>query len=1057
MKYGKWAGIWENPEITRMNRGKAHTKWGAYEDAKQAALVDFGASKWVKCLDGTYDFKLYNRPEEVDAFYKCDYQPAGYAPIQVPGNWETQGFGLPLYTNIDYPWSLEMEDNCNIEAQKGQEQVVNPPYLPTDNPTGCYRRTFEVPEEYLEREVFIRFEGVETSYLLWINGELVGYSEDSKLPSEFNITSHLKAGENLLAVQVMRFATGTWLEDQDYWHISGIFRSVSLLAKPKLRIEDYQITATPDLHYECGKFSADINISRVPGFADCSVKAVLLDDGKVIGEGEAQVHAEAIYVMKDAYNLKGQPTAAAARVSFTVPKVEKWTPDTPKLYTVVFTLVDGSGKEVDFESCKIGFRKIEVENGIILLNGKRLIVKGTNRHEHCLNGRTVTKEHMIDEIKQMKRMNMNSVRTSHYPSMPLWYELCDEYGILVVCECNIETHGVAGGLTHNPEFSGHFLERAVRMAQNYKNHASIYSWSLGNESGNGPNHAAMYGFLKEYDDTRLCQYESGSPGKNMSDVRGNMYEPVEDIIRMLTDPTDTRPIVLVEYLYQICNSGGGAKIFRELVEKYTRFQGGYTWDWQDKCLWATDQAGNKFFGYAEDFGEPYYDRNCPQFMVANGLVLADLTWKPVAYEIKQVYAPIWVENEYYSSSWVTAFRKNVLVIKNRSFAETTEDYVGTLLVKENGVVIATHSLELPYLTPGQDGEIKVDVTYEVKPNCEYHFDVILARKKPLWFEEEGEMVFHGQFLQESGPTIPAATLSAGQIDCAERGEEITITGKNFSVTFSKTSGQIKRLCKGDQKRLLSGGEPRFDRPPTGLDCKKVHTTSKGTAESVLQNWGWYGETSVAKDTTTKVLSATTFSSPGKAVVVFEVATETTRPYPIVGKVTYTVTEQEIHVDYFTHITKMYEFLSRIGLRFTLAKELEKMTYFGYGPGECYSDRRESVTLGVYDSTVDQEHFAFVPPSENGGHEETRWLKVSDGAQGLIFKGDVPFHFDLRRNTTEEYWAVRHDHELPKNEALTLHLDAAHAPIGSNMAWSTGIDRDKALKGGYRLGFTLEVI
>lgn len=1036
-------GIWENPEITRMNRVKAHTRWGAYENAEQAALVDASASKWVKSLDGRYDFKLYNNPEEVEPFYRDDDDISGFSSIYVPGNWETQGFGLPLYTNTDYPWSLSLEEKCTIEARKGKEKVVNPPYLPSDNPTGCYRRTFEVSKEYLEREVFIRFDGVEAAYLLWINGEWVGYSEDSKLPSEFLITPYLKAGENLLAVQVMRFCTGTWLEDQDYWYLSGIFRSVSLIAKPALRIDDYQITAIPDLHHKCGTFSADVHLSRVEGFGDCKVKAVLRKDDTVIGEGIGHVEAEAAYTMQASYILPGQATAAAARISFTVPEVEKWTPETPVLYTVVFTLIDGAGNEIDFESCRIGFKKIEIVNGIVLLNGQRLIIRGVNRHEHCLDGRTLTREHMIEEIRQMKRMNMNSVRTSHYPSMPLWYDLCDEYGLLLVCECNIETHGVHGALTHNPEYSGHFLERGVRMAQNYKNHVSIYSWSLGNESGYGANHAAMYGFLKEYDHTRLCQYEAGFPGKNISDIRGNMYETIEGILRMLADPEDTRPIILVEYLYQICNSGGGAKEFRDLVERYPRFQGGYVWDWQDKNLWAVTTDGTGFFGYAKDFGEPYYDRVCPPFMVSNGLVLPDLTWKPVAFELKQVYAPIWVEKEHNPSPWSTVVRKDILVLKNRSLTETTRDYEANLLLKENGIVIKSQTMELPLLTPGQETKLEVNIPYDIKPNCEYHLDVVLYRKVPLWYETEKEEVFHGQFMQESAIFLPISP-SLGKIDCLENETEVTVTSNDFTITFDKQSGQITSLGKPDGDGLLWGGEPRFDRPRTGLDCQP--------------NWGWYDETSALQNTVMRVLSATVTTSENKAVLMFEMAVETARPYPITGHIVYTVSEADVHVSYFANVPEMYQLLSRAGLRFILPDCLDEITYFGYGPGECYSDRMASVTLGVYDSTVDKEHFAFIPPSENGGHEDTRWLKLSDGSQGLCIKGDTPFHFDIRRNSTEEYWIAKHDHELPKGDNLILHIDAMHAPIGSHMSWSTGINREKQPGGGgYYLGFSLKVI
>ena len=754
MSKEKWHKVWENPNITQINRYETHTRWGAYTDFAEAhkrwgvntrfpELSALSSSKWTLSLDGEYQFKLVSTPEEAGEFYLPDYDVSGFSTIKVPGNWETQGFGEPIYTNTEYPWNNETDGRFLLQAKKDGTKVYNPPYLPKVNPTGCYRYTFTVPTEYFERDIFIRFEGVETAYILWINGELVGYSEDSKLPSEFLITEFLKPGENLLALQVMRFATGTWLEDQDYWYLSGIYRSVSLIAKPNLRIEDYQITAIPDLHGTSGFFTADIIVSRAENFGDCQVKATILYNGKVITDGEGIVETW------PEYTRTYRAGANSARIAFDVPDIIKWTPDTPALYVVVFTLIDGNGNELDFESCRFGFKKIEIKDGILLLNGKRLIIRGVNRHEHCPDGRTVSREHMIEEIKQMKRMNINSVRTSHYPSSPLWFDLCDELGILLICECNLETHGVMGAISHNPAFANQYLERAARMVQNYKNHVSIYSWSLGNESGHGANHAAMYGFIKEYDKTRLCQYESGGPGKNISDIRGDMYMPIEGIMRKLCDPTDDRPVILVEYLYQICNSGGGANKFRYLTENYPRFQGGYVWDWQDKGLHAKTEGGTDYFAYGGCFNESYLDKGNPLFMTNNGLILPDLRWKPVAYELKLVYAPVWVEKVYDANPWLSTFRRDLVVLKNRSFDESTSDYECEVFLKENGEVIASKGIELPVIEPGGEVQIEVGVPHEVKDGYEYHVDVRLSRKKALWFEDEGDVGFCAQFEQES--------------------------------------------------------------------------------------------------------------------------------------------------------------------------------------------------------------------------------------------------------------------------------------------------------------------
>ncbi|MBC7960295.1 MAG: glycoside hydrolase family 2, partial [Vallitaleaceae bacterium] len=546
---------WENLDVLAISREQSHTPWGAYENAIQAATCDVNLSKWTNSLDGTWKFAYFSKPEAVSPFWEANYDHSTWNDINVPGNWELQGFGEPIYTNTLYPWNHFSKGNEIIypNNEQGVRGLPNPPYLPSNNPTGCYFRTFNISEEWLEKEVFIYFKGVETAYYLWVNGKEVGYSEDSKLPSEFNITPYITKGENTIALQVMALATSTYLEDQDYWYLNGIFRSVSLFAKPRARIVDWKIDAVPDAHHSFGTIKADVAINRFNGFANYKVKLDILDskDG-ILASGTSEINPQGQY---RAYE---KPTSNTARIELKVENIKKWSPEMPRLYKAVITLISPEGTEVDFESCKIGFKKIEIIDGVILINGTRLVVKGVNRHEHeCYGGRRVTVEQMVKEIKLMKSLGINSVRTCHYPNDPIWYDLCDEWGLLLICECNLETHGVFGAITHNPAWGANFLDRAIRMVLTHKNHASIYSWSLGNESGVGANHAAMAGWIREYDPTRLCQYEAGEPGKNISDVRGNMYATQKHIMSMLTDATDIRPIVLVEYLYQILNSGGG--------------------------------------------------------------------------------------------------------------------------------------------------------------------------------------------------------------------------------------------------------------------------------------------------------------------------------------------------------------------------------------------------------------------------------------------------------------------------------------------------------------------
>lgn len=1024
-----------NKDITSVNRNSAHSPWLALPTKESALRGE--ASPYRVSLNGEYDFYCYESPDQVDNFYEPGYNTTGAKKIQVPGNWETQGFDEPIYTNVLFPWNYDMEEPCNIKPGKGLLKIPNAPHIPSHNPTGCYRRSFTVPKSFAGREVYLYFEGVETAYYLWVNGQPVGYSEDSKLPSEFNITPYLQEGENLLALQVMRFATSTYMEDQDYWYLSGIYRNVWLVAKPKIAIEDYKVRAIPDLNHLSGTVSADITVTRREGYADCSVGLALYDGETLLAEGQGSIAAVA------RYRTAEQPTANTGRVSLTIPKIALWSPESPKLYTLVVTLLDQDGNLLDTETCRTGFKKVEVKNGVVLLNGQRLIIRGVNRHEHCPKGRAVSREHMEEEIRQMKRMHINSVRTCHYPDAPLWYDLCDEYGILLICECNLETHGVEGQLSHNPDYAMSYLERATRMVCTHKNHVSIYSWSLGNESGHGANHAAMYGFIKEYDKDRLCQFESGEPGKNISDVRGNMYAPVHQILKMLADVEDDRPIILVEYLYQISNSGGGLKKFRELTEKYPRFQGGYVWDWQDKGLLAKAEDGTEFFGFGGDFGESYVEHDCPPFMTNNGIVLPDLTWKPVAYELKAAYAPVLVERPEILSPWQSRKVGAEYIVKNNTDTEYLREYRCRVLLKENGLVIAEQELELPNLPPRSQKAITVDLPYQGKPGCEYYLDFEIIRRAAAWYEDAGDIVSATQFrlLGESFRYEEPKAVAA--VFCEDAGEELLLQGEGFCYRFLKNTGEVCSAVKDGVEYLQRAMVPSFLRPITGIDCQP--------------GWGSFEQYQIFEQSRYDCEYAGAMTGEGSASLEFRFQVHQEDMELVMGTLRYTVFGGgQLKTEYFATVFPVL--VSRVGLELTIPAGFESVSYYGYGENENYCDRMESVRLGVYHSTVEEQHFPFSPISETGGHEGTRWLKLSD-AEGHSMKltANMPFHFDVHHNTVADYRVAKHDHELVRRKEAYLHIDAAHSQIGSEMAWSTQLDDSMHIGGkSHYLSFLTEL-
>jgi len=1036
---------WENPCVTQINRTDMHAPWGAYEGLAQAQACDRDASANVLSLDGAWHFHLAASPDVVpDGFWAHGFDTTGWNSIQVPGNWEVQGFGKPIYTNHIYPFALNRDEPYLQKptlsgAAMDERLLMNPPCVPHDNPTGCYVRAFELPAAWADKTVHVNFGGVESAFYLWVNGRAVGYSQDSKLPAEFDLSPFVQPGPNTIAVQVMRWSDGTWLEDQDYWHISGIFRSVRLFAKPRTHILDWFVQATPDAHGAGGAVKAQVQLSNTPGYADHSVRLELFD-----AAGSRVAKAEAKQSLYPAWN---SPHEVGVFFTLELDAVTPWTPETPTLYTAVLTLLAPDGAEVDFESCRTGFRRIEIRDGVIYLNGVRMIFRGVNRHEHALEtGRTVSRDHMLREILTMKRLNFNGVRTCHYPDDPAWYDLCDEYGICLVCEADLETHGLGGRLSNSPAWAEAYLERAVRMVMVHKNHPAIVSWSMGNESLKGPNHAAMANWIRYYDPTRLVQYESGLPDAIISDLRGNMYAPPDAIIDMLADARDLRPIVLVEYLYQIRNSGGGMYWFPELIERFERFQGGFIWDWQDKCLVAKDAQGNPFPGYGGDFAEELIERTVPLHMTCNGVVLPDLTPKPVAYEVKNAQSPIQIVN-------VDA-AGGKFKLRNRHHAWDTSRYALWCEFLEDGVSIHKETLPMPAAGPMTDADLSVDLKALLagrKPGCEYHVTLRVALAVDTPWAKAGHEIYNAQ------SDLPGIAAPAGRAEPSGKPLGLTadaatfrIDGRDFGVTFDRATGLMIRCEKAGSVCISSGATANVSRPQCGLDTNP--------------QWGFFAAWSaLAPDKQDRrVESVTAFALPDGRVRV-EVAsrlTSTAASHAIRVELAYTFSpDATIRVDAELDIDRDLKHVPRVGITLALAPGFEKLEWVGRGPGENYCDRKGHTPVGRYTSTVAEQHFAFIPPSECGGHEDVRWVKLTN-TNGRAVRVESPalFHFDAHHANVSDYREAAHDHELARREETFLNLDARHAGIGGNMAWSTSIeDRHLVAAGCYKFRFDISLL
>jgi len=1037
---------WENQEVTQINREQSHSPWGAYETEQQALCCDRNRSSNVISLDGTWKFLLAPAPEAVpENFWAQGFDTKEWSPIQVPGNWEVQGFGTPIYTNVIYPFHLNKDEPYLQKpsltgATAGECFLMNPPFVPRDNPTGCYVRTFELPTAWAGKRIYVNFNGVESAFYLWINGRAVGYSQDSKIPAEFDLTPFVKPGTNTIAVQVMRWSDGTWLEDQDYWHISGIFRPVTLVAKPSIHIRDWFVQATPAEHGVGATLNVEVDLKEQAGYADYSVRLQLFDaDGKLVTAAEQKQNLNWAW---SGVNRK----EAGITFALELAEVRNWSPEIPYLYTVVLNLIAPDGRVVDIEASRAGFRRMQIRNGVIYLNGVRMIFRGVNRHEHALKtGRTVSREHMRQEIIAMKRLNFNGVRTCHYPDDPAWYELCDEYGLCLVCEANLETHGVTGILSNSPAWGQAYLERAIRMVLVHKNHSAIVSWSMGNESVKGPNHSAMANWIRYYDPTRLVQYESGSPGAIISDLRGNMYATPDEIINMLAEARDLRPIVLVEYLYQIRNSGGGMIWFNALLERFERFQGGFVWDWQDKCLVAKDKDGKEFSGYGGDFGEDLVERTVPKHMTCNGVVLPDLTPKPVAYEVKNVQSPIQIT--------AVQVENGKFKLKNRHQAGDTGWYRLVYRLLENGVCLREGVCPMPVAKPMSDTDFELDMASLMpgkKAGCEYHINFHIVLAEATMWAPAGHEIYRVQFGLPAGALLFAAEPKVLPLNLETTVTDYRISGNGLNVVFDRRTGQISK-CEKNGIDFLSGGVTvNIYRPQTGLDTDP--------------QWGFYDlwMPLMPGKLSRQLRNITAYVLPegNIRVVVLTQLVSSASAYVILNEVSYTISGSgSIRVDTEINVDRNFNHVPRIGIGLILPAGFETLEWYGRGPGENYCDRKNHTLMGQYKATVREQHFPFIPPSECGGHEDVRWVKLSNGAgHALLVESPSPFHFDAHHASVADYGKALHDHELPQRAETFLNLDYRHTGIGGNMSWSTRAD-DKHLIPAtcYRFRFDVQLL
>jgi beta-galactosidase len=988
---------WENPEVVGRNKEPGHGTLMVYPDVETALGCDPTASPYFQSLNGNWKFNCVSKPADrpVD-FYRPDFDVSQWAEIPVPSNWEMHGYDKPIYLNIRYP------------------HPTNPPYIAHDyNPVGSYRRQFTIPDSWDGRQVFLHFDGVISAFYLWVNGKMVGYSEDSMTPAEFNVTPYLKKGENTLAAQVYRWCDGSYLEDQDMFRLSGIYRNVYLFAAPSVHIRDFHVRAALDEQYKDGVLQirpklATYSRTETKGW---TVQAQLYDGKQAVLSQPLSIEADRI--LNESYPQRDNVRFGLLRT--TVPNVKPWSDEAPNLYTLVLTLCDAQGKVVEAESCRVGFRTVEIKDGQFFVNGRSIKFFGVNRHEHDPDtGKAVSVERMIEDIKLMKAHNINAVRTSHYPNDPKWYELCDQFGIYVMDEANLETHGVGGLLANIPAWHTSFVDRAIRMVERDKNHASVVIWSLGNESGCGPNHAAMAGWIHDYDPTRPVHYE-GAAGEPFDypyvDMISRMYERIPGIIRLATN-NDTRPMILCEYAHAMGNSVGNLPEYWQAIRSHKRLIGAYIWDWVDQGIRKKSPDGASYWGYGGDFGDNPNDGN----FCCNGLVQPDRKPNPSLAEVKKVYQRIHVTPADLSARLV--FIENEYDFRSLDFVDGAWELRCDDRVIQQG--------KLPKLTLGPRQTQKIEIPFDkpsVQPGAEYWLKVAFTLADDAPWAAKGHVVAWDQI--QVPVDVPPATVVAvdrmTQASLRDQGNTYTVSGGDFVVTIGKASGAIESL-KFKGAELVAGPlVPNFWRPPIDNDNGNQMPRRLGA-------WKNAGPERTVESIAAEQVSPQLVRITAQAKLPVGDGTKYRTVYDVYGS-------GDIVVEASMEPAGRPPELPRFGMQMALPGAYSTMTWLGRGPHENYWDRNSGAAVGLYSGSVEELLHVYTRPQESSNRTDVRWLTLTDNnGAGLLAVGMPLLSVSAWPYSMADLEKATHIHNLPRRDFVTLNLDYRQMGVGGDDSW-----------------------
>jgi len=1027
---------WENPKMFDQNKEAPHAVMMPFSDVNAALTKNRNASIYYKSLSGTWKFNWVRKPAERPMdFYKPNYDVSGWDDIAVPSNWEVEGYGVPIYCNHQYEFASYKAPVS--EEIKFTEKIypANPGQVPHDyNPVGSYRRTFTVPQNWDGRQVFIQFGAVKSAFYIWINGKKVGYSQGSKTEAEWDITKYLQAGDNTLAVEVYRWSDGSYLECQDFWRISGIERDVFIYSTPKVRIRDFFVHGDLDETYTNGKLKLDVDLkNHVTGLrsGNYNVSYQLYDHNhKVIAQetAKASIHKK-----------------KALKLSFEKEIVNplKWTAETPNLYTLVLQIEDSKGNNKEIVSTKVGFRKVEIINDLFYINGVQVLIKGVNRHEHDQNtGHVINREAMLHEVMLMKQFNINAVRNSHYPPDAYFYELCNEHGIYVTDEANIESHGMYYGkhsLAKNPEWKEAHLDRNIRMVERSKNHPCIIVWSMGNEAGDGENFTAVFNWIKERDSSRPVHYERAEMRDN-TEIHCPQYPGVR-YLKKYASKHQKKPMIMSEYAHAMGNSTGNLVDLWDVI--YNRdnkqLQGGYIWDWIDQGLLEVDDEGRKYWTYGGDYGE-----NMPSDdnFVINGIIQPDYTPQPAMWEVKYAYQYVRFSNEDLPVGQVK--------ITNYHDFVSLDGYDIRWSLSCNGKEMHYGFLDVE-LAPHESKVVTVPVPQvNGQPFSEYFLDLSVRLKQATSILEEGHEVAHDQF-EYPVPVHPIAIPEHyADVKSSESDNAISVQGNNFVINFNKATGGIDAWEVNGLNLLQKGPAINFWRAPNDND--------KGS--QMISRLGVWREAGRTVELNSVVLKQT---ANYKAVVTVEysikaVESVQTLVYEVLGN-------GKVNVKSSIKLAKdKLPDMPRFGMRMELPVSFDNLKFFGRGPHENYCDRNRSAFVGLYNSKVEDQYFPYVRPQENGYKTDVRWfeLRNNDG-RGLKISGAPLLDFSVHHNPIEDFdqethLIHKHLNDIVKKDGVFVNFDLKQMGVAGDNSWgATPYKQYSVPADNYEFNFSIEPV